>query len=148
METTDRNIGFANGLKGHLDMEIVAHQHCNYLQENAPNNVEDGLQRFGSGEFDAIYTYADEMAFGAIQVFEEAGRTCEITIVGINGANTAVEVVAHGQMDANFSYPYVAPEGVQFAYKVAKGEAIDKEIVLDSIAVTSANAVDMIGRGY
>lgn len=146
--TVDRNVGFANGLKGHPGMEIVANQHCDYLQEKALKFMEDTLQRFGPGEIDAIYAHADEMAFGAIQALEEAGRTDEITIVGINGANLAIDAVAAGKMDATFTYPYVAPEGVQYAYRVANGETIDKEIVLDSVAVTSENAAQMKGRGY
>ncbi|WP_265518238.1 substrate-binding domain-containing protein [Nitratireductor luteus] len=146
--TVDRNVGFANGLKGHEGMKIVANPYCDYLQEKALAYMVDALQRFGPGEFDAIYTHADEMAFAAIQAMEEAGRTDPVSIVAINGANGAIDLVAEGKMDATFTYPYCAPEGVQYAYKVAKGETIEKEIILNSVAVTAENAEEMRGKGY
>lgn len=146
--TVDRNVGFAEGLAGHVGMEVVASHHANYLQEKAMKFMEDTIQRFGVGEIDAIYAHADEMAFGAIQALKEAGRKEKISIVAINGANLAIDAVARGEMDATFTYPFVAPEGIQYAYKVAMGEVIDEEIILDSIAITAENAVEMKGKGY
>lgn len=146
--TVDRNIGFENGLAGHPGMEIVASHHANYLQEKAMKFMEDAVQRFGADEFDAIYAHADEMAFGAIQALKEAGRREGISVIAINGANLAIDAVANGEMDATFTYPYVAPEGIQYAYKVAMGETIDKEIILDSVAITPENVNQYIGKGY
>lgn len=145
--TVDRHNGFDEAVKN-SGLKVVATQNCDYLRENALKFMEDQLQRFGPGEIQAVFAHNDEMALGAVQALEAAGRLNEVKVVGIDGQNTAFEAVKAGKMAATFVYPFVAPEGVQIAYKVAKGEAVDKEVILPGTQVDSGNVDSMLGKGF
>jgi len=146
--TTDRNKGVVDELAKTPDLKIVASQNCDYTRDKAVKFMEDMVQRFGEGEIQAVYGHNDEMALGAIQVLEGADRLKGVLVIGIDGQNNAIEAVAAGKLAATFTYPYVAPEGVQYAYKVAKGESVPEVVLLDSVAITADNAKDMIGKGF
>ena len=48
--------------------------------------MNDYLQAFpNAGDVDVVYTHNDEMALGAIQALEAAGRQDEMKVVGIDG---------------------------------------------------------------
>jgi ribose transport system substrate-binding protein len=145
--TVDRHNGFEEAIKG-SGLKVVASQNCDYLRENALKFMEDQLQRFGPGQIQAVYAHNDEMALGAIQALEAAGRLNEVKVIGIDGQNTAFEAVKAGKLTATFVYPFVAPEGIQVAYKVAKGEKVDKEIILPGKQVDSSNIDQMLGKGF
>jgi ribose transport system substrate-binding protein len=146
--TTDRNKGFVDELAKTPDLKIVASQNCDYTRDKAVKFMEDMVQRFGEGEIQAVYGHNDEMALGAIQVLEGAGRLKDVLVIGIDGQNNAIEAVAAGKLAATFTYPYVAPEGIQYAHKIAKGEAVPEVVLLDSVAITADNAKEMIGKGF
>jgi ribose transport system substrate-binding protein len=110
--------------------------------------MEDMLQRFPSGEIDLVYAHNDDMALGAVTALEAAGRLDEVLVVGIDGENAAYDAINDGKMVATFTYHFVAPEGVQYGYKVAKGEAVDAEIVLPTHQVDASNVADWLGKGF
>jgi ribose transport system substrate-binding protein len=145
--TVDRHDGFVDGIKG-TELEIVASQNCDYLRENAVKFMEDQLQRFGPGEIQAVYAHNDEMALGAIQALEAVGRLNEVAVVGIDGQNNAYEAIKEGKLAATFTYPFVAPEGIEVAYKLAKGEAVEPLIVLPGKQVDASNIDEMLGKGF
>jgi ribose transport system substrate-binding protein len=146
--TVDRNKGFVDELQKTPGLKIVATQNCDYLREKAVKFMEDMLERFNEGQIQAIYAHNDEMALGALQVLEAAKRQNGVLVVGIDGQNNAIQAVADGKLTATFTYPYCAPEGIQYAYKVAKGEKVPETVLLDSVAITAANAKEMIGKGF
>lgn len=146
--TTDRNKGFVDELAKTPDLKIVATQNCDYTRDKAVKFMEDMVQRFGEGEIQAVYGHNDEMALGAIQVLDGAGRLKNVLVVGIDGQNNAIDAVVAGKLAATFTYPYVAPEGIQYAYKVAKGEKVPEVVLLDSVAITAENAKEMVGKGF
>ena len=145
--TVDRHDGFVDGIKG-TELEIVASQNCDYLRENAVKFMEDQLQRFGPGEIQAVYAHNDEMALGALQALEAVGRLNEVAVVGIDGQNNAYEAIKEGKLAATFTYPFVAPEGIEVAYKLAKGEAVEPLIVLPGKQVDASNIDEMLGKGF
>ncbi|MCF8480933.1 MAG: substrate-binding domain-containing protein [Rhodospirillum sp.] len=145
--TVDRHEGFEEALAG-SGLTIIASQHADYLRENALKFMEDQLQRFGPGEIQAVYAHNDEMALGAIQALEAAGRLDEVKVVGIDGQETAFEAIKAGKLAATFTYPYVAPEGIRIAYKVATGEAVDTEVILPGKQVDASNIDEMLGTGF
>ena len=146
--TIDRNKGFAEAIAKHPDMKVVASQNCDYTRDKAVKFMEDMVQRFGPGEIQAVYAHNDEMALGAIQVLEGAGRLKDVVVVGIDGQETAFEAIDQGKLAATFIYPYVAPEGIEIAYKVAKGEEVPENVVLPTVAVTQDNIKEMLGKGF
>lgn len=145
--TNERHQGFIDGLKG-TGIKVVASQNADYLRENALKFVEDQLQRFGPGQLQAIYAHNDEMALGAIQALESAGRLKEVLVVGADGQESAFQAIKEGRMGATFIYPFGAPEAAEAAYKVAQGETVPKEIVLPIVQVDSSNIDSFLGKGF
>ena len=110
--------------------------------------VEDTLKRFGPGQIQAIYSHNDAMALGAAQVVEAAGRLKEIAIVGIDGENKAFQAIKDGKLAATFTYPFCAPQGIQYAYNLAIGEQVPDQIVLKSTRVDASNVDQYLGKGF
>jgi len=129
-------------------VKVVADQVANYVREPAIKFMEDMLQRFGPGEIDLVYAHNDDMALGAVTALEAAGRLDEVQVVGIDGENAAYDAIKDGKMVATFTYHFVAPEGVQYGYKVAKGEEIPEEIVLPTHQVDASNVDQFLGKGF
>jgi ribose transport system substrate-binding protein len=145
--TNDRHKGFAGAIAGNPAFKVVADQNCDYTRDKAVKFMEDMLQRFKPGEIQAVYAHNDEMALGAIQVMEAAGRLEGVKVIGMDGQNTAFQAIKDGKMSACFIYPFCAPEGIETAYKMAKGETVDKEIILPTVQVSSENVDQYLGKG-
>jgi ribose transport system substrate-binding protein len=147
--TVDRHDAFHRVLKEECPgVKVVADQVANYVREPAIKFMEDMLQRFGPGEIDLVYAHNDDMALGAVTALEAAGRLDQVKVVGIDGENAAYDAIKDGKMAATFTYHFVAPEGVQYAYKVAKGEKLDEEIVLPTHQVDASNVDQFLGKGF
>lgn len=146
--TIDRHEGFRAAIAKQPGIEVVADQYADYLREPALKFMEDMLQRFGPGEVNAVYAHNDEMALGAIQALEATGRLDEVVVVGIDGQNSAFEAIKDGKLAATFIYPFVAPEGIQYAYQVAKGEPVSGEVLLEVQGVNADNIDDFLGKGF
>ena len=147
--TVDRHDAFRRVLAEECpNVKVVADQVANYVREPAIKFMEDMLQRFPSGEIDLVYAHNDDMALGAVTALEAAGRLDEVKVVGIDGENAAYDAIKAGKMAATFTYHFVAPEGVQYGYKVAKGEPIEKEIVLPTHQVDASNVEEFLGKGF
>ena len=106
------------------------------------------LNRFGPGEFNVVYAHNDEMALGAMQALEAAGRLKDVAVVGIDGQEEVYKAIKAGKIAATFVYSYLAPDAVILAHKIAKGETVEKEIVVPSPAVTADNIDKFLGTGF
>jgi ribose transport system substrate-binding protein len=147
--TVDRHDVFVATIEKECpDVKIVASQVANYVREPAIKFMEDMLQRFKPGEIQLVYAHNDDMALGAVTALEAAGRLGEVKVVGIDGENAAYDAIKAGKMAATFTYHFVAPEGVQYGYKVAKGEKLDKEVVLPTHQVDASNVDQFLGKGF
>jgi ribose transport system substrate-binding protein len=147
--TIDRHDHFVAVLSKECpDVKVVASQVANYIREPALKFMEDMLQRFKPGEIQLVYAHNDDMALGAVTALEAAGRQKGVKVVGIDGEENAYKAIKAGKMDATFTYHFVAPEGVQYGYKVAKGEKFPKEIILETKQVDVSNIDTFIGTGF
>ncbi|MEZ5218848.1 MAG: substrate-binding domain-containing protein [Ilumatobacteraceae bacterium] len=145
--TIDRQAGFLEALDG-SDIEIVADQTANYDRAEGLQVMEDYLQRFGSGEIDAVFAHNDEMALGAIQAIEEAGRADEIAVVGIDGQESALDAIENGSYAATVVYPIPVPEHIIAAAKLCAGEPLPERIVTSATLVTLDNVADVRGTTF
>lgn len=136
--TIDRGKGFRDALAS-SGVKILATQTANYDQAQGLKVMEDFLQRFGKGQISAVFAHNDQMAFGAIQAIEEAGRADEIKVFGIDGEARALKDIQAGTYTATVGYPAVVQETVLAAAKLCAGESVDKRIVLDSTLIDKSN---------
>ena len=146
--TIGRHDGFRDAIRVAPGIRVVADQFCDYLKDPAIKFVEETLKRFGPGQIQAIYAHNDQMALGAIEAVEAAGRLKEIAIVGIDGENSAFQAIKDGKLAATFTYPFCAPEGIQYAYNLAIGEQVPDQIILKSTRVDATNVDQYLGKGF
>lgn len=147
--TTDRHDDFIAWLEANApDVEVVDSQTGEYRRENALVVMNDYLQRFPPGEIDVIYTHNDEMALGARQALEQAGRAEEMAVVGIDGQNEAIEAIAEGRLAATFTYDNAGKEACQSAQQLLSGLEIDPEWVLVTNQIDQSNAAEWVGLGF
>jgi ribose transport system substrate-binding protein len=147
--TTDRHDAFVAWLEENApDVEIVESQTGEYRREPALTFMNDMLQRFGEGEFDVVYAHNDEMALGAVQALETAGREGDVEVVGIDGQNEAIQAIADGRMAATFTYDNAGREACQSAQLLLSGQTIEPEWVLETTQIDETNAEEWIGRGF
>jgi ribose transport system substrate-binding protein len=146
--TIGRHDGFRDAIRVAPGIRVVADQFCDYLRDPAIKFVEETLKRFGPGQIQAIYAHNDQMALGAIEAVEAAGRLKEIAILGIDGENSAFQAIKDGKLAATFTYPFCAPQGIQYAYNLAIGEQVPDQIILKSTRVDATNVDQYLGKGF
>lgn len=141
----DRGAGLREALEG-SDVEILDSQNGEFAREQGLQVMEDFLQRFGPGEIDAVFAHNDEMALGAVQAIEEAGREGDgIVVVGVDGQASALESIKAGGMTASSVYPIPVPEAILAAAKACVGEELPTRITQVSQMVTEENVADFEG---
>lgn len=120
------------------DVKLITQQTANWNRDEAMSITEDWLQRFP--EINAIAAQNDEMAMGALQAVEAAGRT-DIIVVGIDGIPDAMKAVKEGRLAATV-LDNVTEEGkraVEIAVGLIEGKSFEKKELVDYIPITKDN---------
>lgn len=146
--TLARGGGFAEAISKYPGMEIIASENGDYLRAPALTAMENLLQRYPEGSFDAVYVQADDMAAGVIQALKEANRLEGILVGSINGQEVGLSLVESGELAVTAVYATVAREGILAAAKVLAGESLPDEIWMTSTLVTSDNVADVLGKTW
>ncbi len=105
--------------------------------------MEQLLSRYP--DIDGVISGNDEMALGAINALEEAGRLDEVQVLGFDGSNDAAEAVAEGSMVATVLQPITdgttqAMEVLDEVIRTGENPLEDEKIALDCILITEENA--------
>ena len=139
----DRSKGFNQIMADNAGFEIVAQQAADFDRAKAMEVMENILQ--ANGEIDGVYAANDEMALGALEAIEAAGRLDEITLIGCDAIDPALEKIRAGKQEATIAEPpfFLGKNAVFTALDVLEGKDVDKDVILDSNLVTSEN-VDTI----
>jgi ribose transport system substrate-binding protein len=150
--TTDRHDEFVNWLTANApNVEIVGgSQTGEYRRENALTVMNDYLQAFpNAGDVQVVYTHNDEMALGAIQALETAGRQDEMQVVGIDGVqNEAFQAIKDGRLVVTFTYSNASAEACQSAQQLLSGQTLPDTWVLDTQTIDASNVDEFMGTGF
>lgn len=147
--TIGRQEGFEDRMaEAYPDIAIIDSKDCDYNSAEAATYMEDMLQKYGTGEIQAIYAHNDVMAYGAIETLKAAGRDNEgILVCGMDGEEAAFQMVKEGTMAFDIIYPTMAPEGIIAAYGILTGEDVDAEVWCEPTLVNAENIDEYIGTG-
>lgn len=135
----DRVTGFENALAEYPNIEVVAQQSANYSRADAMNVVQNLLQSYP--DVDAILCCNDEMAMGAAEAVDAAGKIGDILISGQDANDDAVEAVREGRLFAtSWGNPYMQGyTAVEAAVKVLNGEEVEDFYEVPTKVVTIDN---------
>jgi ribose transport system substrate-binding protein len=134
-----RSEGFNSVVKETPGFELVAQQAANFDRGEAMKVMEDILQ--ANPDIDGVYAANDEMALGALAAIEAAGRLDEITLIGCDAVDPALDAIRSGKLEATIAEPpfFLGKEAIDTAIKIAAGEEVEAEVILDSTLVTADN---------
>ncbi len=142
----DLQAGTLDGLKAYPGIEVVASQTAKFQRAEAMKVMEDLLQRYP--HIDAVLAANDEMALGAIEAIDAAGKTGKILVSGLDANKDAVSAIAEGKMTIScdkrsYEQGYV---GVESAVKLLKGEKLPERIVIDTVLVDKSNVSEYLNK--
>lgn len=125
----DRGKGFEEGIKD-SDIELIASQPADFDRQKGMSVMENILQ--AQPEIDSVFCQNDEMALGALQAIEAAGRE-GIMVVGFDATDDAVKAVEEGKLAATIAQmpEVIGSMGVEYADKLLSGENIPEYIPVD-----------------
>jgi len=146
----ERYNGFVETLKAkYPDMKIVVEGDGEFNREAGLKAMTNILPAYD--KIDAVYAQDDEAALGALNAIENAKRTDIKVITGFGGTVGAYERFAAKDpvYQASMSYfPSMGADGVIIAKKILLGGSFEKDNILPTYVVTSANVADYLKFAY
>ncbi len=145
----DRRKGFDDVMAQHDNMTIVASQTGDFARDLGRQVMETLLQ--AHPDVNIVYAHNDEMAIGAIQALELAGRKPgeDVLVVSIDGTRDALQAIIDGKMGVTVeSSPFFGPLACDVMKRYAAGETIEPWVQVQDRIFTKDNAADHIAEAY
>ena len=135
-----RTEGAMDILAQNPDMTLLDEQTADWDRAEAMTLMENWIQAYGD-QINAVFCQNDEMALGARNALVQAGKKDNVLVVGVDAIDDALQSVKDGKMDATVYQDCKgqAEGAIEAAYKLAKGESVEKEILIPFILVTTEN---------
>lgn len=118
----DRFAGLQRALEENPDVTLLDDQTANFDRAQALDVTRTLLTAHGD-EIKGIWAANDDMALGALQALEAAGRD-DVAVVGIDAVPEAIQAIQEGRMTATVSSdgPWQGGVGLAMGYCAATGE--------------------------
>lgn len=145
----DRRKGFDDEIAKDSRFTIVASQTGDFARDMGRQVMETLLQ--AHPDVNIVYAHNDEMAIGAIQALELAGRKPgkDVMIVSIDGTRDALQAIIDGKMGVTVeSSPFFGPLACETMKRYAAGEKIEPWVRVSDRIFTIENAADHIDEAY
>ncbi|USQ80484.1 sugar ABC transporter substrate-binding protein [Ornithinimicrobium faecis] len=145
----DRFAGLEASLEANPDVELLDQQTANFSRAEALEVTKTLLTKHGD-DVKGIWAANDDMALGALEALEQAGRT-DVAVVGIDAVPDALTAIEDGTMTATVSSdgPWQGGIGLAIGYCVATGELAlddiadeDRAWFAEQFLITSDNVAD------
>ncbi len=125
----DRKKGFEQAIAKHPDMKIVLSQTGDFTRTKGKEVMEAFMKSPQGGQITALYAHNDDMALGAIQAIEEAGKKpgTDVVIVSIDGVKGAFDAMVAGKLNCTVECnPLIGPQIFDAIEKHLAGETVPK----------------------
>ncbi len=145
----DRKRGFDEAIAADDRFEIVASQSGDFARDAGRQVMETLLQ--AHPDVNVVYAHNDEMAIGAIQALEAAGRKPgeDVMVVSIDGTRDALQAIIDGKMGVTVeSSPFFGPLSCETMKRYAAGETIEEWVKVEDRIFTAENAAEHIDEAY
>ncbi len=139
----DRKKGFEEEMKKHAGMKIIKSQSGDFTRAGGKQVMEAFLKSPEGSQITALYAHNDDMALGAIQAIEEAGKQPgkDILIVSIDGVRGAFEAMAAGKLNCTVECnPLLGPALFDAVGAVMAGKQLPKRIASEESVFTQKEA--------
>ncbi|MHA6630461.1 sugar ABC transporter substrate-binding protein [Pseudonocardia sichuanensis] len=146
----DRFAGLEEALAAAPGVTLLDQQSANFSRAEALTVTETLLTKHGDA-ITGIWAANDDMALGALQALEQAGRAGQVAVVGIDAVPDALTAIGESTMTATVSSdgPWQGGIGLAIGYCVATGELAMADIspeqrafYAEQFLITSDNVAD------
>ena len=149
----DRKKGFEEIIKDHPGIKIIKSQSGDFTRAKGKEVMESFLKSPEADQIQVLFAHNDDMALGAIQAIEEAGKKPgkDIIIISIDGVKTMFEEILAGRANCTVECnPLIGAQLFDVIEKIHAGESVpayipSQEGVYDSKSIT---AEVVAGRKY
>jgi ABC-type sugar transport system substrate-binding protein len=124
----DRKKGFDAVVDQHEGMSIIASQSGEFNIEKGKEVMEALLAKHADA-VTAVYAHNDDMALGAIQALEAAGKTPgkDVIVLSIDGGKAALSKLVDGQLNCVVEcLPLLGPAAFDAVEKILAGQTLEK----------------------
>jgi simple sugar transport system substrate-binding protein len=105
--------------------------------------VMEAFMKSNGNDIDVLFAHNDDMAIGAIQAIQEAGKVPgkDIIIVGVDAVKGAFEAMVAGTMNASIECsPLLGPQVMETAVKILNGQTVEKWVLSNESDYDQTNA--------
>lgn len=97
-----RDKGFEEGIKGHDNIKIIKKESGDFLRAKGKEVMEAFLKSDSSNTINCLVSQNDDMAVGAVQAIDEAGKKAgkDIFIVSFDGIKDMFQLMSQGKSNA------------------------------------------------
>jgi simple sugar transport system substrate-binding protein len=137
----DRKKGFEEGIAGHPGMKIVKSQSGDFARAKGKEVMEAFLK--SESNINAVYSHNDDMALGAVQAIEEAGKKpgSDILVVSIDGLKESLQAIVAGKINCVVECnPLLGPAAFDAVEAAVAGKTLPKKTVVKDQLFDKSNA--------
>jgi galactofuranose transport system substrate-binding protein len=146
-----RKRGFEELLKSNTNYHIIASQSADFTKEAGKRVMKEMLERYGD-KIQVVYSHNDDMALGAIEAIEEAGKRPgkDILIISVDATKEAFNALFSGKLNLTVECnPLLGPELMKVILDYQEGKEIPVKIVTKEGIFSQDNAKrEFINRAY
>ncbi|MEU0402430.1 ABC transporter substrate-binding protein [Streptomyces sp. NPDC006197] len=146
----DRKAGFADVIKGDPKFKVVASQTGDFTRAKGKEVMQAFLK--SHEDIDVLYAHNDDMALGAIQAIEEAGKKpgVDIKVISVDGIKDAFVAMQEKKINVVVECnPLLGDQLMELAKKVAAGESVPRRVeVKEGVYTQDQAAAALPGRQY
>lgn len=124
-----RTKGFAQVMEKHDNWTMLDRESGDFTQAKGEEVMEEFLETYD--DIDVVVCENDNMAFGAVDAIQKAGRTCgpdgDIIVICFDAMQAALEAMMRGEINAAFECnPQLGPEVEEIIQNLEHGEPVEK----------------------
>ena len=147
----DRAKGFREAIAKYPGMKIIEglSQTGDFTRAKGKDVMQAFLKSPNGGQIQAVYAHNDDMALGAIQAIEEAGKKAgtDIKVVSVDGGKSALDALAAGKINCSVECsPRLGPQAFDAVQAVLNGQTLPKQQVVKDRLFDSTNVQDVMAR--
>ena len=143
----DRKKGFEEVVAKNPDMKIIKSQTGDFTRAKGKEVMEAFLKSPEGKDITAVYAHNDDMALGAIQAIEAAGRKpgTDIIIVSIDGVKGAFEAMVAGKLNCTVECnPLIGGQVFDAIEATLAGKTLPRQIKSEEGVFDQSQAKDVI----
>ncbi|GAA3049836.1 ABC transporter substrate-binding protein [Kitasatospora albolonga] len=146
----DRKAGFGDVIKGDAKFKVVASQTGDFTRAKGKEVMQAFLK--SQPKIDVLYAHNDDMALGAIQAIEEAGKKPgkDIKIISVDGVKDAFTAMADGKINVVVECnPLLGDQLMELVKKVKAGQPVERRIkTVEGVFTQDQAAAALPSRQY